>query len=50
MAKKNKRTFKRDHEAFTPVQVIEQIVILIGFLAFLAGFWFLVYHFVKMWF
>ena len=44
--KKKKKGFKRDHETFTPIQVIEQIVILVGFLAFLAGFWYVVYRLV----
>lgn len=46
MSSNKKKGFKRDHETFTPVQVIEQIVILIGVLAFLAGFWYVVYRFV----
>jgi|DewCreStandDraft_4_1066084.scaffolds.fasta_scaffold15484_3 flagellar biogenesis protein FliO len=46
MPGKNKKGFKRDHESFTPVQIIEQIVILAGVLAFLAGFWYVVYRFV----
>lgn len=45
MPRKKKKGFKRDHETFTPVQVMEQIVILLGVVAFLAGFWYVVYRF-----
>lgn len=37
-----KPLLKRDHEHFSAVDVIEQIVILVGFLALLAGFWYVV--------
>ena len=39
---------KRDHESFSFMEVIEQIVILIGFLALLAGFWYVVYRLFQM--
>ena len=39
--------YKIDHESFTFVEILEQITIVIGFIAFLAGFWYVFYRVIQ---
>jgi len=39
--------YKLNHESFTPVQILEQVTIMLGVLAFITGFWFVLYRIVQ---
>lgn len=42
-----KELYQIDHESFTPLEILEQVTILLGVLTFLVGFWYVLYRLVQ---